>query len=32
MVLDLMLTGLGIALEPFPLMAFILILSAKKGT
>jgi threonine/homoserine/homoserine lactone efflux protein len=32
MVLDLMLIGLGIALEPFPLMAFILILSTKKGT
>jgi threonine/homoserine/homoserine lactone efflux protein len=32
LVLDLMLTGLGIALEPFPLMAFILILSTKKGT
>ena len=32
MVLDLMLIGLGIALEPFPLMAFILILSAEKGT
>src|SRR5580700_7355671 len=32
MVLDLMLIGLGIALEPFPLIAFILILSAKKGT
>jgi threonine/homoserine/homoserine lactone efflux protein len=32
MVLDLMLTGLGIALEPFPLIAFILILSTKKGT
>jgi threonine/homoserine/homoserine lactone efflux protein len=32
MVLDLMLIGLGIALEPFPLMAFILILSTKTGT
>jgi threonine/homoserine/homoserine lactone efflux protein len=32
MVLDLMLIGLAIALEPFPLMAFILILSTKKGT
>ena len=32
MVLDLMLIGLGITLEPFPLMAFILILSTKKGT
>ena len=32
MVLDLMLIGLGIALEPFPLIAFILILSTKKGT
>jgi len=31
-VLDLLLTGLGIALEPFPLTAFILILSADKGT
>jgi hypothetical protein len=27
-----MLIGLGITLEPFPLMAFILILSSKKGT
>jgi threonine/homoserine/homoserine lactone efflux protein len=27
-----LLTGLGIALEPFPLTAFILILSADKGT
>ncbi len=32
MVLDLMLIGLGIALEPFPLTAFILLLSAEKGT
>ena len=32
MVLDLLLIGLGIALEPFPLMAFILVLSAEKGT
>ena len=32
MVLDLMLIGLAIALEPFPLTAFILILSAEKGT
>ena len=32
MVLDLMIIGLGIALEPFPLMAFILILSTSKGT
>ena len=32
MVLDLMLIGVGIALEPFPLTAFILILSAEKGT
>jgi hypothetical protein len=31
-VLDLLLTGLAIALEPFPLTAFILILSAEKGT
>jgi hypothetical protein len=31
MVLDLMLIGLGITLEPFPLTAFILILSAEKG-
>jgi threonine/homoserine/homoserine lactone efflux protein len=30
-VLDLLLIGLGIALEPFPLMAFILVLSAEKG-
>jgi threonine/homoserine/homoserine lactone efflux protein len=32
LVLDLLLTGLAIALEPFPLTAFILILSAEKGT
>jgi threonine/homoserine/homoserine lactone efflux protein len=31
-VLDLLLIGLGITLEPFPLAAFILILSAEKGT
>ena len=31
MVLDLLLIGLGITLEPFPLTAFILVLSAKKG-
>ncbi len=31
MVLNLMLIGLGITLEPFPLTAFILILSAEKG-
>jgi threonine/homoserine/homoserine lactone efflux protein len=31
-VLDLLLIGLGITLEPFPLTAFILILSAEKGT
>lgn len=31
MVLDLLLIGLGIALEPFPLTAFILVLSAEKG-
>jgi len=30
-VLDLMLIGLGITLEPFPLTAFILMLSAEKG-
>jgi threonine/homoserine/homoserine lactone efflux protein len=30
-VLDLLLIGLGITLEPFPLTAFILVLSAKKG-
>ena len=28
---DLLLIGLGITLEPFPLMAFILVLSARKG-
>ena len=32
MVLDLLLIGLGITLEPFPVTAFILILSAEKGT
>lgn len=32
MVVDLLLIGLGITLEPFPLTAFILILSAEKGT
>lgn len=32
MVLDLLLIGLGITLEPFPLTAFVLILSAEKGT
>ena len=32
MVLDLLLLGLGITLEPFPLTAFILMLSAGKGT
>jgi hypothetical protein len=32
MVLDLLLIGLGIALEPFPLTGFILILSAEQGT
>ena len=31
MVLDLLLIGLGITLEPFPLTAFVLILSAEKG-
>src|ERR1700744_6299634 len=31
MVLDLMLVGLAITLEPFPLTAFILVLSAEKG-
>jgi threonine/homoserine/homoserine lactone efflux protein len=31
-VIDLLLIGLGITLEPFPLTAFILILSAEKGT
>ncbi len=32
MVLDLLLIGLAIALEPFPLTAFILVLSTEKGT
>lgn len=32
MVADLLLIGLGITLEPFPLIAFLLILSAEKGT
>ncbi len=32
MVLDLLLIGLAISLEPFPLTAFILILSAEKGS
>ena len=32
MALDLLLIGLGIALEPFPLTAFILVLSAERGT
>ena len=32
MTLDLVLIGLGITLEPFPLTAFILVLSAEKGT
>ncbi len=32
MVVDLLVIGLGITLEPFPLTAFILILSAEKGT
>ena len=32
MVLDLLLIGLGVTLEPFPLTAFILILSSEKGT
>lgn len=31
MVLDLLLIGLGIALEPFPLTAYILVLSAERG-
>jgi hypothetical protein len=31
MVLDLLVIGLGIALEPFPLASFILVLSAEKG-
>jgi hypothetical protein len=30
-VLDLLLIGLGITLEPFPLTAFILVMSAEKG-
>ena len=32
MVLDLLLTGLVIALEPFPLTAFVLVLGAERGT
>ena len=32
MVLDLLLIGLGITLEPFPLIAFLLILSSERGT
>ena len=32
MLLDLLLIGLGITLEPFPLTAFILLLGAEKGT
>ena len=32
MVLDLLLIGLGITLEPFPVMAFILLLATRKGT
>jgi hypothetical protein len=32
LVLDLLLIGLGITLEPFPLMAFVLVLGARKGT
>jgi threonine/homoserine/homoserine lactone efflux protein len=32
MVVDLLLIGLGIALEPFPLTGFVLILSAEQGT
>ena len=32
MVLDLLLIGLGITLEPFPLIAFLLILSSEQGT
>ena len=32
MILDLLLIGLAITLEPFPLTAFILLLSAEKGT
>jgi len=31
-ILDLLLIGLGIALEPFPLITFVLVLGAKKGT
>jgi threonine/homoserine/homoserine lactone efflux protein len=31
-VIDLLIIGLGIALEPFPITAFILILSAERGT
>jgi Sap, sulfolipid-1-addressing protein len=31
MVLDLLLIGLGITLEPFPVMAFILVLATRKG-
>jgi Sap, sulfolipid-1-addressing protein len=31
-VLNLVLIGLGISLEPFPLTAFILLLSSEKGT
>ena len=32
MVLNLVLIGLAISLEPFPLTAFILLLSSEKGT
>ena len=32
MVLDLLLIGLGITLEPFPLTAFVLVLGAERGT
>ena len=32
MVLNLLLIGLGIALVPFPLTAFVLVLAAQKGT
>lgn len=32
MILDLVLIGLGITLEPFPVVAFILLLTAEKGT
>ena len=32
MIVDLLLLGLGITLEPFPLIAFLLILSSEKGT